>query len=166
MVKALKSILFLFIVASSTNAQDWNLKDVDVINSFDALEQRFVLKDGGIHVINFWATWCKPCVAELPYFEEALLATEKDKIKFTYVSLDLEKHLDSKVIPFLNESNIQAEVILLTDGKYNSWIDRVDPSWSGAIPITLITQGTKKVFFEGSVHSAQEIIDLIKKVNI
>jgi len=78
--------------------------------------------------------------------------------------LDFEKHIESKLVPFLNESNITAEIVLLSDGKYNNWIDLVDPSWSGAIPATLLLYGNKRLFFEGSFHSHSEIIELINKI--
>ncbi len=158
------SIVFLFGACKST--QIWNASQVPVYSKFDSYSPKLVLENDSIHVINFWATWCKPCVAELPYFEESLSSLQKEKIKFTYVSLDFEKNLRSKVIPFLNTSKIKADVVLLSDGKYNDWIDKVDPSWSGSIPATLITLGEKNIFFEGSFHSEQEIIDLIHKIKI
>jgi len=126
--------------------------------------QKIIESSNKTLLVNFWATWCKPCVAELPYFEESLESTQGEKIKFTYVSLDFEKHVESKLLPFLNESKIKADVVLLSDEKYNNWIDRVDPSWSGAIPATLITLNSKKIFYEGSFHSEKEILDLIKKI--
>ncbi|HPD55065.1 MAG TPA: redoxin domain-containing protein, partial [Bacteroidia bacterium] len=39
--------------------------------SFDGMEQRLHGISDSLVVLNFWATWCKPCVEELPYFDSA-----------------------------------------------------------------------------------------------
>jgi thiol-disulfide isomerase/thioredoxin len=159
--------LFLFISLSilSSNfltAQEWVTEDVIVYEKFDELEQTFILSGDSVHLINFWATWCKPCVEELPYFEEAREALADENIKFTLVSLDFKRQIEKKMIPFLNEHKIGAEVVVLTDGKSNVWIDKVDPSWSGAIPITVIKKGDKHLFFEQEFHSTEELLEKIK----
>jgi len=109
------------------------------------------------YVINFWATWCGPCVKELPYFEELNALYDGQPFKQILVSLDDPKKLESKVMPFLVKNNIQSKVVLLADGKANSWIDKVDPNWSGAIPITLILKGDKRKFYEQEFHSTFEL---------
>lgn len=65
-----------------------------------------------IQVINFWATWCKPCVDELPAFEK-LKATYGDQIDVILISLDDVENLETKVNPFLEKHNIQSQVKLL-----------------------------------------------------
>ena len=100
------------------------------------------------YVVNFWATWCSPCVKEIGYFEELYRQMHSTRVKVVLVSLDFPNQLDQRVIPFLKEKNISAPVYLMTDLDYNSWIDRVDPSWSGAIPATLIYNRDKRVFLE------------------
>jgi len=115
------------------------------------------------YVVNFWATWCAPCVKELPYFEELNDKYINAPFKQILVSLDSPKEVESKVFPFLEKNSIKSEVVLLADGKYNDWIDLIDPRWSGAIPITLIIRGDKKLFFEKEFHSMEEIeVELLK----
>ena len=89
-----------------------------------------------LHVINFWATWCKPCVKELPQFKA--LAEDYPEITISLVSLDFVQDLDTKVYPFLEKKSIDLRILLIDELDYNLWIDMVDPSWSGAIPATLI----------------------------
>lgn len=91
-----------------------------------------------LHVINFWATWCKPCVKELPQFKA--LAEDHPEITISLVSLDFVQDLDTKVLPFLEKKNIDLRVLLIDELDYNLWIDMVDPSWSGAIPATVIIE--------------------------
>ena len=100
------------------------------------------------YVVNFWATWCSPCVKEIGYFEELHRIHLDSKVKVILVSLDFPNQLDRRLIPFLKEKEITANVMLVTDLDYNGWIDRVDPSWSGALPATLIFNGSDRVFLE------------------
>lgn len=100
------------------------------------------------YVVNFWATWCSPCVKEIGYFEELYQKYADAKVKVFLVSLDFPNQVERRVIPFLKEKEISAPVLLMTDLDYNSWIDRVDPTWSGAIPATLIYNGEDRVFLE------------------
>lgn len=138
---------------------------VKVYDTFDEMNNEILLDldTDSVYVINFWATWCGPCVKELPYFEQLNEKYSKTAFKQILVSLDAPKKLESKVIPFIEKKSLKSEVVLLADGKYNSWIDKVDPSWSGAIPITLIIKGNQKLFFEKEFHSMEEIeLELLK----
>lgn len=132
---------------------------VTVYDKFDHMEAEIMtdLSPDTTYVINFWATWCGPCIKELPYFEELHALYEGKAFKQILVSLDDPKKLESKVIPFLTKNKIESKVVLLADGKANSWIDKVDPSWSGAIPITLIIKGDKRMFYEKEFHSTFEL---------
>ena len=100
------------------------------------------------YVINFWATWCSPCVNEIDFFEEVHISFEDSKVKVILVSLDFPNQVEQRLIPFLEAREITAQVMLMTDLDYNSWIERVDKSWSGAIPATLIFNGERRVFLE------------------
>ena len=100
------------------------------------------------YVINFWATWCSPCVKEIDFFEEVHNSFKDSKVKVILVSLDFPNQVERRLIPFLEAREITAQVMLMTDLDYNSWIERVDKSWSGAIPATLIFNRERRVFLE------------------
>lgn len=102
------------------------------------LDSVLKLNNDTTYVINFWATWCTPCVAELPDFEKVHLNSADQKVRVILVSLDYEKKLKETVLPFLSRKKISAPVVLLNEPDANSWIDKVDITWSGALPATLI----------------------------
>jgi thiol-disulfide isomerase/thioredoxin len=113
-------------------------------------------------VINFWATWCAPCVKELPYFEKVTETYSDDELVVVLVSLDFSKQIDKKLKPFLKKNNLQSRVVLLDDPDQNTWIDKVDKRWSGAIPVTLIRNRERTEFYEKSFTSFEELNTLIQ----
>lgn len=117
---------------------------------FAQFENYIDQKSNKTYVVNFWATWCKPCVDELPAFEK-LNATYQDKnVEVLLVSLDFSTHLETKVVPFINKNNIRSEVMILDDPDQNTWIPKVSEEWSGAIPATLIYNSNSREFYEQS----------------
>ena len=123
--------------------QKWKNEKIEVVN-FEQLEAILSQKDGKIRIVNFWATWCKPCIEELPFFEELNDSLGGKELEVLLVSLDFRDKLESQLMPFVAERRLESEVLLLDDPYENEWIPRVDSSWSGAIPATLILQGPKR----------------------
>ena len=111
-------------------------------------------------VYNFWATWCKPCVEEMPYFEQLQANYKAKGLKVVFVSLDFKSKLE-KVTEFVGKKDLKAEVVLLYEPDFNSWIDKVSTQWSGAIPATLVVHGDRKKFHEGQLNYLQ-LEDLVK----
>lgn len=123
----------------------------------DQLETR--LNQGGdtTYIVNFWATWCGPCVKELPYFEALHNRSEGTDRKVLLVTLDFLSQLESKVIPFVKEKQLRSEVLLMDEDRPNQWIPRVSEDWSGALPATLFVNAQKKTrhFYEGSFKEGE-----------
>jgi thiol-disulfide isomerase/thioredoxin len=138
-------LLLLFsITACKNNAPELHIYD------YDGLEPLINKTDNNIHIVNFWATWCAPCVKELPYFE-TINANYKDKgVDVLLVSLDFPKTYDTKLKPFIIKKNLKSKVIALDDTNQNRWIPAIDQSWSGALPATIIYNSTKRHFYERS----------------
>ncbi len=120
-------------------------------------------QDGKTYVINFWATWCAPCIRELPYFEQLNSSFTHNDLEVILVNLDFPDQFEEKVIPFINKKSLKSKVIHLADPKPNHWIDLVDPSWSGAIPATYIYNSQKSQFFERTFYSYEELENITKK---
>lgn len=112
------------------------------------LEQRFNAGKDTTFVVNFWATWCKPCVTELPAFNKLARKHAGDRVAVILVSLDSPSDKISKLEPFVKSKGYRCEVVWLNESKPHVWIDRVDSTWGGSIPATLIVRGSKRMFFE------------------
>lgn len=118
---------------------------------FSGISPLFENQNDTTYIINFWATWCAPCVKELPYFEQITKEYEDEPVKVILVSLDIPERIEEKVVPFMKQAQIQSTVIVLDDPAMNDWIPKVDESWSGAIPATYIYKGSNRIFVEGDV---------------
>ena len=122
--------------------------------SFEELEPYLKKDNDTTYIINFWATWCGPCVKELPEFEAIShkAKSNKDlKTKVILVSMDFPDQYDSALLPFIEKHGLISEVLFLDDGKAHKWIPKVDESWSGGIPASLIYKGKNRKFIEGTV---------------
>jgi thiol-disulfide isomerase/thioredoxin len=95
------------------------------------------------YVVNFWATWCKPCVAELPEFEKLHVNYKSKHVKVILVSMDFIEELDKRLKDFLVKNKYTCEIVLLDEINGNDFINKVSEQWSGAIPATLITKNNK-----------------------
>ena len=126
-------------------------QEIEVYDHFDDFAEAIAPDNDKIYVVNFWATWCAPCVKELPYFEE-LNSKENDLIEVVLVSLDFANQLEKRLRPFAAKKGLKSRLVHLADPKTNSWIDRVDPSWSGTIPATIIYHGQKRNFTNRSLN--------------
>jgi thiol-disulfide isomerase/thioredoxin len=114
-----------------------------------------------VYLVNFWATWCVPCVKELPSIEKLADKYKNTNLKVLLVSLDMPKEMNSRLKPFLQKHQIKSEVILLDDPDFNSWIDLVNKDWSGAIPASLIYSKNKRTFYEQS-FDFEELEQIVK----
>lgn len=118
------------------------------VYNFNELEPLLKKKDDKTYIINFWATWCAPCIKELPYFEKINQEGKAKNWKVILVSLDMPSMWKSKLIPFIRNKDIKSEVVVLDDPDQNSWIPKINKNWSGAIPATLIYNRNKRKFYE------------------
>lgn len=122
------------------------------------LQQRLSRGGDTTFVVNFWATWCKPCVEELPAFDQLSRTYRNEKVKVILVSLDNPAERETKVEPFIRKRGYDGcDVVVLNEPKPHLWIDRVDQSWSGSIPATLFLQGTRRLF--GEFQFSSELLD-------
>ena len=115
-------------------------------------------KGNKTYVVNFWATWCAPCIKELPYFEEL---NNNKNIEVILVSLDFPKHKEKLLLPFIKKRQLSSRVILLDDDNENFWINDISSTWSGALPATLIYTQNRRGFYEQS-FTKEELFQEVK----
>jgi len=132
------------------------------VYDYDGIEPLINLKDDKIHVVNFWATWCAPCIKELPYFQKLEEEYKDQNLDLLLVSLDFPRQYETKLVPFLKQRQITTPVVAIDDVNMNRWIPLVDSTWSGAIPATIIYRGTQRKFYEQS-FSYEELETEIKQ---
>lgn len=149
-------VLAIFFLSFSAKAQD-----LITFRNFEELNAYIQKNNEKPLVINFWATWCAPCVKELPYFEE--LHQKNQNIKIVTVSLDFDKQVESKLKPFLKKKNYSFVATYMADKNFNNWISKVDENWSGSIPATWIINENKGIFVEQEFASYEELNQFVNE---
>ncbi len=152
----LKTIISLFFIAQQLFSQG-----ISGVYKIDDLMKRMSNHDS-TYVVNFWATWCKPCVEELPAFDSLTKDFASTKNKVILVCLDFKEDMDKKVIPFLKSKKVQSTCVLLDEVNGNNFINQIYPDWSGAIPATLIVSKKNRLFLEKKISLLELRLQLEK----
>jgi thiol-disulfide isomerase/thioredoxin len=161
MIKNLAVIIFIFALAANTFSQE-----VKTINSVDDMKSVFESAKGKVTLLNFWATWCKPCVKEFPELVK-LYRTYKEKgFELLFISLDVPEDVEPKLKPFLQKQGVDFTTFYSTFAKPEELMDYIDKNWQGAIPTTYIydKDGTMKSSILGTKTYEQfekEIVPLL-----
>ena len=155
-------ILFLLFTtifyAKSQDIPSWKINDV----------VHYMDKSDSVLVVNFWATFCKPCIEEIPYLESISQKYKDQKVKVLLVSLDLKDFFPSKIESFVKNNNYSSQVVWLNENNADYFCPKIDKSWSGGIPSTVIINrktGYKK-FFEEQMKPEQFEAELKKALGI
>lgn len=138
-------ILLLLTAVIGGHAEARKIEDVPV----EKLKQRVEKASDTIFVLNFWATWCQPCVKEIPEFNKIPNTYKGKPVKVIMANLDFPNQKDSRVLPFLETNEVKHEVLMTITPRGGEWIEAMDPTWSGAIPATIIMYKGKRFFHEG-----------------
>lgn len=156
----LAMLLFSLLWSCRSTPEKKMNENIPVLN-FEQLQPYLHKENDTTYVVNFWATWCKPCVKEMPAFLKLDSLYSDKKMKVLLVSLDFPENIESQVKPFIRENNVHAEVVLLDDPNANAWINKVDSSWSGAIPATVIYNSKGRDFYERTFEF-EELEEIVK----
>lgn len=108
------------------------------IIKFETLQQTITSNPDTVYVVNFFASWCAPCIKEIPEFLKYADENKAQKVRVIFVSLDFKKSMSESLLPLIKKLNINQTVYLLDEPDANDWINKIDNAWSGVIPATLI----------------------------
>lgn len=95
-------------------------------------------------VVNFWATWCGPCIREIPWFEKTVKSFADKKVKLVLVSIDFPDEYPKNIADFARKNGYSSEIIWLNETDTESFCPRIDKSWDGSIPVSLMVDNKKK----------------------
>lgn len=155
-------VVFLF----ALQIQDLKGQTVNLL-TLDQLDGRINNGKDTTFVLNLWATWCAPCLKELPHFEKLEIDQEGKKIKVLLISVDSPSKLNSAVRPLAKRLKLNNELFLLNEKSQQVYIDRVDKNWSGALPATIFINRSKgkREFYEKEFTFA-ELLETYKAFNL
>lgn len=153
-------ILILMLLAFAGDAQAQSIPPYNA----DKLMARAANRDT-IYIINFWATWCAPCVAELPQFGELERRYAGQKVKVLLVSFDFPESYPQKLTAYVAKKKLAPEVVWFSESNANEFIPKIEKSWSGALPGTMIISARNKykLFLERPVK-ASEIVAVVESL--
>jgi thiol-disulfide isomerase/thioredoxin len=126
------------------------------------LQQLIEQSRGKVVLINFWATWCEPCVEELPALMKIAQQFQPQGLQIFFVSIDEPEDIDGKVLPFLKAQGVAFRTYIKRTKDDEAFINAIDKKWSGAIPATFIydTNGTlvKRLVAQQSFETFAEAV--------
>ena len=161
-MKFLKTILLLLLFTSIISAKGQTIASWKVIKLQD-----YISKSDSVLVINFWATFCKPCAEEIPYFQTIVDKYKDQKVKLLLVSLDLKDEFPDRIKAFAVKNNYTNQIVWLNETNADYFCPKVDKAWMGGIPSTLIINpktGYRK-FFEQQLRAEEFEKELKKAIN-
>ena len=159
-------LIFVIIIITFDSCNPISFNHKVPIADFNGIEKWMNKQNDTVYVINFWATWCAPCVKEFPVFEQFAKDNESRKVKVLMINLDFPDQYNSRLLPFLKNRKSSLDVIMLDDPNQNQWISKVDSTWSGSLPATLIYSKGERTFFEKELTYSELNIELKKHLTI
>lgn len=139
-------IVIVFLFAVNANSQE--IRSVKITEV-----EKMIAESKTPLIVNVWATWCGPCLEELPYFQKEVKEHSKDSVQLLLVSLDFKEAFPKDITRFVNKKKILTPVVWLDETDADYFCPKIDAQWSGAIPATLFINnktGYRK-FYEGKI---------------
>lgn len=134
-------------------------QEVEVVK-FSDLQKKILYTDAPLTVFNFWATWCGPCIKELPHFDD--LGTANENVKVYLVSIDFQSELE-RVKKFVEKRSLRSDVLFLDEKDPDDYMGKVSNDWTGAIPATLFVTDLGKTYFHEKAFTKEELEKTVKK---
>ncbi|WP_116127091.1 redoxin domain-containing protein [Lewinella sp. IMCC34183] len=118
-----------------------------VYATYEAVAPLFAQTNDTTYLINFWATWCKPCLEELPLLQELSDGRTADEaLRVILVSLDTEPGAIARIPEYLSGRGIKLPTVVLTD-ESPGWMRDLDEKWDGSLPTTFVYRGPLRYIY-------------------
>ena len=154
-------VLFAFLLVQTAGAQEipkWKLQDLKAA----------IQKADQPTIFTFWATFCKPCLAEMPYFHELVKKYEAAGVRLVLVNLDAAEEYPKKIQSTASKFKMTAPIAFLDETNADLFCPAVDEKWSGAIPASLFVNNKTgyRQFFEDQLTREELEKEIQKLINV
>lgn len=153
-----KQLGFIVLLCTISTVQGQDLKMISADSVIAFLNKR---PDSGTLVVNFWATWCRPCVHELPFFSKADSALQGENVQFVFVSFD-PSNTSSQVKKFISRNGLPGTHFIIGNYDMKTFVDEVDRKWEGGIPYTAVMTKDGRKNKEGAFATYRELYQFIR----
>ena len=156
----MKQLLIVLLICFSVNTLEaqsikrWKMDDL----------LQYADTNDSVLVINFWATFCGPCIAEIPYFHTVANKYKNQNVKLLLVSMDFKESYPKKIRAFAIKRKYSAEIVWLDEEKPDDFCPKIDSNWTGSMPATLFIN--KKTGYRKFVEAEMKPEDVEKEVKL
>jgi thiol-disulfide isomerase/thioredoxin len=140
------------------------VRNIGVIKKVSIKDVKAMMDSSSIPmIVNFWASWCGPCIREIPYFD-SLIAAENKPVRFLLVSLDFPQTYPKELTAFVRKQGYKGEVVFLNEGRYEDFCPVIDKKWTGAIPASVFINNKKnfRQFYDSQLTRQRLFIEFAK----
>jgi thiol-disulfide isomerase/thioredoxin len=157
----MKKLLIALVVFLSITCSAQEIKKIKITDL-----QKTIAASKTPLIINFWASYCSPCIKEIPFFEEIVAKNKSTGVRLLLVSLDLRDAYPAKIQAMSKKLNFSSAVVWLDETNADYFCPKVDTAWSGGIPSSLFINNQKgyRKFFETELTRVQFEAELKKMI--
>lgn len=136
-----KSIILFLFIFTIFGHETFAQKKIAAYNSEAFLER--VSNPDTLYIVNFWATWCIPCVKELPAFDIIHDLYKGMPVKVLLLSFDFKEQYPDRLESWVKKKKLHPEVAWFSESNPNEYIPKIAPEWEGALPATILINNKK-----------------------
>lgn len=131
------------VVAVQSHSQQVKVAPIRKVSAKEV--KAMIDSSSGPMIVNFWATWCAPCIHEIPWFD-SIIAMKNAPVKLVLVSLDYKTAYPNELAAFVQKHGYKGEVVYLNETNIQSYIQTIEPKWKGAIPASIFVNNVNKYY--------------------
>lgn len=136
-------ILLVAVFVSYSQSENFKTVAIKKVTASDI--KTIIDTTSGALIVNFWASWCGPCIREIPWFDSIISQTQLP-VKLLLVSLDFAAHYPKKLSDFVRKQGYKGEVVFLNELSSKYYISVINKSWTGEIPASIFVNNSRKIY--------------------